>query len=131
MNETISGRMNMLNSINAALQSVSARPAESKPYWISDLIPRNWECSNVKGEFRSFMSDLHLWMQAWSDPGEQMLARVESIQKFDINVIAFDCPDEEFRSIEVSLYQVLHRTTSNEPLRIHGVQCDETPVMWN
>ena len=40
-----------------------------------------------------------------------MLARVES-------VIAFDCSDEEFRSIEASLYQVLHRTTSNEPLRI-------------
>ena len=63
------------------------------------------------------MSDLHLWMQAWSDQGEQMLARVESIDKFDNNVIAFDCPDEEFRSIEASLYQVLHRTTSNEPLR--------------
>ena len=45
-----------------------------------------------------------------------MLARVESIDKFDNNVIAFDCPDEEFRSMEVSLYQVLHRTTSNEPL---------------
>ena len=47
-----------------------------------------------------------------------MLARVESIDKFDNNVIAFDCPAEEFRSIEASLYQVLHRTTSNETLRI-------------
>ena len=47
-----------------------------------------------------------------------MLASVESIDKFDNNVIAFDCSDEEFRSIETSLYQVLHRTTSNEPLRI-------------
>ena len=28
-----------------------------------------------------------------------------------------DCSDEEFRSIESSLYQVLHRTTANEPLR--------------
>ena len=45
-----------------------------------------------------------------------MLARIKSIDKFDNNVIAFDCQDEEFRSIEVSLYQVLHRTTSNEPL---------------
>ena len=45
-----------------------------------------------------------------------MLARVESIDKFDNNVIAFDCPAEEFRSIEASLYQVLHRTTSSEPL---------------
>ena len=64
------------------------------------------------------MSDLHLWMQAWSNQGEQILARVESIDKFDNNVIALDCPDEELRSIEASLYQVLRRTTSNEPLRI-------------
>ena len=41
-----------------------------------------------------------------------MLARVESIDKFDNNVIALDCSDEEFRSIEASRYQVLHRTTS-------------------
>ena len=65
VDETISGRMDMLKSINTALQNVSARPAESKPYRISDLTPRNWEGSNEKGEFRSFMSDLHLWVQAW------------------------------------------------------------------
>ena len=47
-----------------------------------------------------------------------MLARVGSIDKFDNNVLAFDCPAEEFRSIEASLYKVLHRTTSNEPLRM-------------
>ena len=47
-----------------------------------------------------------------------MPARVESVDKFDNNVIAFDCSDEKFRSIEASLYQVLHRTASNEPLRI-------------
>ena len=77
VNEAIKGRMDMSNSIITALQNVSARPAESKPYRISDLIPRNWEGSNEKGELRSFMSDLHMWMQAWSDQGEQMLARVE------------------------------------------------------
>ena len=59
VNEAISGRMDMLNCINTPLQNVSARPAESKPYRISDLIPRNWEGSNEKGEFKSFMSDLH------------------------------------------------------------------------
>ena len=56
VNEAISGRMDMLNGINT---NVSARPAESKPYRISDFIPRNWEGSNENGEFRSFMSDLH------------------------------------------------------------------------
>ena len=44
-----------------------------------------------------------------------MLARVESVDRFDNSVIAFDCSEEEFRSIEASPYHVLHRTTSNEP----------------
>ena len=47
-----------------------------------------------------------------------MFASVESVDRFDNNVIAFDYSDEEFRSIDASLYQVLHRTTSNEPLGI-------------
>ena len=118
VNDAISGRMDMLNSINTALQNVSARPAENKPYRISDFIPRNWEGNNEKGELRSFMSDLHLWMQGWSNQGEKMLAIVEGVDMLDHNAIAFDCSDDELRSIETSLYQVLHRRTSNEPLRI-------------
>ena len=47
MNETVNGRIDML-SINTALQNVSAKPAASKPYRISDLMPRNWEGSNDK-----------------------------------------------------------------------------------
>ena len=46
-----------------------------------------------------------------------MLVSVESTDKFDSSTIAFDCSDKEIRSIEASLYQVLHRTTANEPLR--------------
>ena len=47
-----------------------------------------------------------------------MRAIVDGIDKLDHNAIAFDCADDEFRSIKASLYQVLHRTASNEPLRI-------------
>ena len=64
------------------------------------------------------MSDLHLWMQARSNQGEIILTSVERMDKFDNSTIAVDRSDEEFRSIEASLYQVLHRTTANEPLRI-------------
>ena len=71
-----------------------------------------------KESFRSFVSDLHLWMQAWSDQGVKMLAIVEGTDKLDNNAIAFDCSDGEFRSIEASLCQVLVRTAPNEPLRI-------------
>ena len=110
VNESINGRMDMLSSINAALQNV--------PYRISDFMPRNCECSNEKGEFGSFMSDLHLWMQEWSNQGERMLVSVESSDKFDNDTIAFYRSNEEFRSTEASLCQVLHMTTSNEPLRL-------------
>ena len=48
MNETINGRMDMLNSINTALQNVSTKTNDSKPCRISDLIPRNWEGNNEK-----------------------------------------------------------------------------------
>ena len=47
-----------------------------------------------------------------------MLAIVEGTDKLDNNAVAFDCSDDELRSTEASHYQVLHRTTANEPLRI-------------
>ena len=47
-----------------------------------------------------------------------MLVSVESTDRFDNSTLAVDCSDEEFRTIEASLYQVLHRKTANEPLRI-------------
>ena len=47
-----------------------------------------------------------------------MLISVDKTDKFDTSTLAVDCPDEEFRSIEASFHQVLHRTTANEPLRM-------------
>ena len=75
VNERVNSRMDLLNSISVAMQNMSTRANDSTPYRISDLIPRSWEGNNEKGEFRSFMSDLHLWMQAWSDQGERILAQ--------------------------------------------------------
>ena len=69
-------RIDMLNSINTAVQNLSAKPAASMRYRINDLIRRNWVGGNAKGEFRHFSSDLHLWMQAWSDEGETTLVSV-------------------------------------------------------
>ena len=36
MTETMNGRIDMLNSINTALQNVSTKPTDSKPHRISD-----------------------------------------------------------------------------------------------
>ena len=60
MTGTTNSRIDMLSSITAALQNVAGKPTDSKQYRISDLIPRSWDSSNEKGEFRSFMSGLHL-----------------------------------------------------------------------
>ena len=43
-----------------------------------------------------------------------MHVSVEKTDKFDSSALAVDCSDEEFRSIETSLYHVLHRTTQKE-----------------
>ena len=118
VNERVNSRMDMLNSISAAIQNVSTKASDSKRYRISDLIPRSWEGNHENGEFRSFMSDLHLWMQAWSDQGERILARVESVEKVDRATLAVDCTQAEFRTFETALYQVLHRRPANEPLKM-------------
>ena len=117
LNETVNGRLDMLDGIALALQRVTANPVP-KPYWSSDLIPRKGEGSNDKGEFRHFMSDLHLWVQAWSNEGQTRLVSVERSDKYDDNTMSVDGSQEHVRTIEASLYQVLHRTTANEPLRL-------------
>ena len=48
MNETVNGRIDMLSSVNTALQSASVNPVACKPYRIGDLILGNWEGSNDK-----------------------------------------------------------------------------------
>ena len=49
MNETVNVSIDMLGSLSTALQKVSGKPNRSKPYRVSDLIPRIWEGSNDKG----------------------------------------------------------------------------------
>ena len=100
MTGSINSRVDMLSSISTALQNVAAKPVDSKPYRISDLIPLHW------------------WVQAWSNQGDMIFTSVLRVDKFGCTAIAADCPEAEFRLIEASLYQVLHRTTATEPLRI-------------
>ena len=64
------------------------------------------------------MKKLHLWMQAWSDQGERILVRVEGVDKVERSTPAVDCTEADFRTFETVLYQVLHRTTANEPRRM-------------
>ena len=44
-----------------------------------------------------------------------MPVSVESSDQFDISTLSIDCAEEKLRTIEVSLYPELHRTTADEP----------------
>ena len=65
VNEAIGGRMDMLNSINTALQNVSGRQLTLSRIESVTSSQEIGKAATKKGEFRSFTSDLHPWMQAW------------------------------------------------------------------
>ena len=80
MHTAINGKPDAIRSISSAMQRLSAGPAETaKPYRIRDLIPKSRDGNHNQGQFRNFMAELHLWLQAWSDQGEAILVRVESV----------------------------------------------------
>ena len=71
MHTAINGRLDAISSISSAMQRLSACTAETvKPSRISDLIPKSWDGSHDKGQFRNFMA-------------ERILVRVESVDKVD------------------------------------------------
>ena len=82
MHTAVNGSLYTISSISSAMQRISAGPTETaNPYRISDWIPKSWDGSHEKGQFRNFMAELHLWMQAWPDQGKRVLVRVESVDK--------------------------------------------------
>ena len=95
MHAAINGRLDAISSISSAMERLPAGPAETaKQYRISDLIPKSWGGSHDTGQFRNFMAELHLWMQAWSDQGERILVRVEGVDKFELSTVAVDCTEQ-------------------------------------
>ena len=63
-----------------------------------------------------------MWTEAWSDQGERILVRVEGVDKVGRSTLALNCTEADFRTFQTALCQILHRTTTNEPLRM--VQTD-------
>ena len=118
MNETGSGIIDMLNSINTALQKVSAKPVIPKPHQSATSF------QELGGQQRQRITSKLQVGPAFADASffqtkeKRCLSAFGKTDAFDSITLAVDCPDKEFRSIEASLYQVLHRTTSNEPWRI-------------
>ena len=52
----------------------------------------------------NFMAELRLWI--WSDQGERIPVRVESVDKVVRSTLAVDCTEADFRTLETALYQV-------------------------
>ena len=92
LNETVNGRVDMLNGIATALQSVSAKPAASQPYRISWRISTCQSCT--WGGKRGLMK--RRCVSAMRAPTSSTAARTCS---------GLFISEEEFRTIEASLHQ--------------------------
>ena len=59
MTSAINNRTDQFHSVATATQNMStSAPSSAKPYRFEDLIPRNWEGSVEKGEFRNYRTTL-------------------------------------------------------------------------
>ena len=65
-------------------------------------------------------------MHALSDQGERILVRVEGADKVERSTLAVECTEADFRTFETAVYQILHRTITNEPLRMGGTKNPST-----
>ena len=48
----------------------------------------------------------------------EFLMRVESVDKVERSTLAVDYTETDFRTLETAMFQVSHRTTTNESLRM-------------
>ena len=57
--------------------------------------------------------------------------RVERVDKVERSTLAVECTETDFRTFEATLYGILHRTTTKEPLRIvQQVQGQKRFEVW-
>ena len=108
------GHPSRLRNVSAAVETGSGRCDAAAAYQPDQQSPNHIDSATSfreigKAAMKRESSELHVGPAG---------CKHGASTSFDNNVIAFDCPHEEFRSIEASLYQFLHRTTSSEPLRI-------------
>ena len=117
VNESINGRMDMLNSINAALQM--CQQDQQNPSHIGSVTSFFPETGNAATKKESSEDSCQICTcgckhgQTKERKCLSVLRLAISLKTTRLHLIA-----RMIRPIEASLFQVLHRTTSNEPLRI-------------
>ena len=83
LDETVNGRIDMSNGIATALQRVSANPSASKPYRISDVIPRKLGGQQRQGRSPTLHARPALVDSKRGLMKVRLLVSVESTDKFD------------------------------------------------
>ena len=117
MNETVNGRMDMLNSINTALQNVSTKTTDFKPYRISDLIQEIGKAATKKENSEVSCQTCTYGCKHGQTRVSESWRELRALTRL-IAQLAVDCTKADFRTFVTALYQVLRRTTANEPLRM-------------
>ena len=109
-NETVSGRIDMLSSVNTALPKVSAKPSclPFQETWKaamtrenSDTSRRTCTCGCKRGQTKE----------------KQCMSALRALTSSTIAHLQWIVQKRISEQSRTSLYQVLHRTTGNEPLR--------------
>ena len=101
------------------MPNIANRPNAARPSEIPEIRAGHV----LEGEFKKYMADLFLRMQAWPDQGDHLLVRVECVDKIDNASLSVDCSEREFRGNEKALYRILDRKTGTLTLReVHQVQ---------
>ena len=108
----VSDSMTLQHQIRRHAETLSR---SAKPHRISDLIPKNWDGSHDKRPVQEVHGRTAFVDASMVRPG---LVGVQSVDKVDPSTLAMVCTGADFRTFDTLLYQVLHRTTTNEPLRM-------------
>ena len=114
MHTAINGRLDAISSISSAMQRLSAVLAETaKPYWISCSKLKSWEGSHDRP-----VQELHGRCICGRKHGQtkkkRIVVRVDGVDKVEGSILAVDCTETNFRTFETALYQISHRTKTNE-----------------
>ena len=118
MNEVVNGRVDMLSSINTALQKVSAKNHFQAIVESATSFQETGKAAMTKDNFDTSCRTCTCGCKRGQTKEKQFLSALRSSDKFDNSTLAVDCSDEKFRTIEASLCKVLQRTTASEPLRV-------------
>ena len=94
MHTAINGRLRRNQQhLQCHAEDLSRSCRSSQAVQNQGLDPEELGGQSGQSQFRNFMGELHLWMQARLDQGERILVRVKGVDKVERLTLAVDCTE--------------------------------------